>query len=191
MLSRLPSSHDTAWYSDDDSCLAALPGAEVFWVDFGVKDLERAIEAGADLKWVTTAGTGVDGWPLAPAPLVRTRQCVHGLVGIRLPKPITVSLDESIMASHAACLTFVGDNTVEQVSAPQELGHTKSIWSSTRPPSSAGTRRTWDWTSGRSPDSPFLPGRPTARRCRFRNASPCRGRHSLISSAPHTPAAYW
>ena len=64
MLSRLPSDHEIAWYSDTDSCHAALPGAEVFWVDFGINNLERAIKAGADLKWVTTAGTGVDGWPL-------------------------------------------------------------------------------------------------------------------------------
>ena len=52
------------WYSDDDSCLAALPGAEVFWVDFAVKDISRAIEIGTDLRWLTTQGTGVDGWPL-------------------------------------------------------------------------------------------------------------------------------
>jgi phosphoglycerate dehydrogenase-like enzyme len=64
VLSRLPSGAEIAWYSDTDTCLAALPGAEVFWVDFGVKHLERAIKAGTDLKWVTTAGTGVDGWPL-------------------------------------------------------------------------------------------------------------------------------
>ena len=65
VLSRFPSNSEIAWYTDTDSCLAALPGAEVFWVDFGVKNLERAIKAGTDLKWVTTAGTGVDGWPLA------------------------------------------------------------------------------------------------------------------------------
>ena len=64
-LAGFPSGPEIAWYTDSDSCLAALPGAEVFWVDFGVNDLARAIEAGTDLRWVTTAATGVDGWPLA------------------------------------------------------------------------------------------------------------------------------
>jgi phosphoglycerate dehydrogenase-like enzyme len=65
LFSRLPSDPEVAWYSDTHSCLAALPGAEVLWVDFGLKDIAVVIDAGADLKWVTTAGTGVDGWPLA------------------------------------------------------------------------------------------------------------------------------
>lgn len=63
LVSSLPGA-EIAWYTDHDSCLAALPGAEVFWVDSGVDDIARAIEAGADLKWVTTQGTGVDFWPL-------------------------------------------------------------------------------------------------------------------------------
>jgi phosphoglycerate dehydrogenase-like enzyme len=65
IVSRLPSDPEIAWYSDNDSCMKALPGAEVFWVDFAVKDIAKAIEAGADLKWLTTQGAGVDGWPLA------------------------------------------------------------------------------------------------------------------------------
>ena len=64
IVSRLPSDPEIAWYTDTVSCVEAMPGAEVFWVDFTVKDIRRAIEAGADLKWITTAGTGVDGWPL-------------------------------------------------------------------------------------------------------------------------------
>jgi phosphoglycerate dehydrogenase-like enzyme len=64
VVSRLPSDPDIAWYSDTDSCVAAMPGAEILWIDFGLKDIARAIEAGQDLKWVTTAATGVDGWPL-------------------------------------------------------------------------------------------------------------------------------
>jgi phosphoglycerate dehydrogenase-like enzyme len=73
IISRLPSDPEIAWYSDNDSCLAALPGAEVFWVDFKVKDIAKAIEAGADLKWLTTQGTGMDGWPLA---LIKERHLV-------------------------------------------------------------------------------------------------------------------
>jgi phosphoglycerate dehydrogenase-like enzyme len=63
IIPRLPDA-DVAWYSDHDSCLAALPGAEVLWVDAGVEDIEAAVEAGRDLKWLTTQTTGVNGWPL-------------------------------------------------------------------------------------------------------------------------------
>ena len=65
VISSLPTDPEIAWYTDTDTCVAAAPGAEVLWVDFGLKDIAQAIEAGTDLKWVTTAGTGVDGWPLA------------------------------------------------------------------------------------------------------------------------------
>jgi phosphoglycerate dehydrogenase-like enzyme len=64
VVSRLPGDPEIAWYTDTDSCVAAMPGAEVLWVDFGLKDITRAIEAGTDLKWVTAAATGMDGWPL-------------------------------------------------------------------------------------------------------------------------------
>jgi phosphoglycerate dehydrogenase-like enzyme len=64
---------EIAWYSDHASCLAVLPGAEVFWVDSAVRNIAKAIEAGADLKWLTTQGTGVDGWPL---PLMKKRNLV-------------------------------------------------------------------------------------------------------------------
>jgi phosphoglycerate dehydrogenase-like enzyme len=65
VLSRLSYDPEIAWYTDTDTCVAAMPEAEVLWVDFGLKNIESAIEAGRDLKWVTTAATGVDGWPLA------------------------------------------------------------------------------------------------------------------------------
>jgi phosphoglycerate dehydrogenase-like enzyme len=65
LVSRLPSDPEIAWYTDTDTCVAAVPGAEVVWVDFVVKDIAAAIQAGTDLKWVTTAATGVNGWPLA------------------------------------------------------------------------------------------------------------------------------
>ena len=73
VLSRLPSDPEIAWYTDTDNCVAAMPGAEVLWIDFGLKNIARAIEAGRDLKWVTTAATGVNGWPLA---LLDSRQLV-------------------------------------------------------------------------------------------------------------------
>jgi phosphoglycerate dehydrogenase-like enzyme len=73
VVSRLPSDADIVWYSDIDSCVAAMPGAEVLWVDFGLTDIDRAFKAGADLKWVTTAATGVDGLPLG---ILRERDVV-------------------------------------------------------------------------------------------------------------------
>lgn len=65
VIARVLSDVDIGWYTDTHSCLAALPGADVLWVDFGLKDIAVMIDAGTDLRWVTTAGTGVDGWPLA------------------------------------------------------------------------------------------------------------------------------
>ncbi len=64
VLSRLPSDPEIAWYTDTDTCLAAMPGAEVVWLHFGLTDIDRVFRAGTDLKWVTSAATGVDGWPL-------------------------------------------------------------------------------------------------------------------------------
>jgi phosphoglycerate dehydrogenase-like enzyme len=63
-LEHLPADVETAWYTDQDSCAAALPGAEVLWIDNTIDSIENAIEAGPDLRWLTTHGTGVDGWPL-------------------------------------------------------------------------------------------------------------------------------
>src|SRR3984893_8853512 len=62
-----------------------MPGAEILWIDFGLKDIARAVEAGKDLKWVTTAATGVDGWPLqlfASRDLVMTNGAGVGAIPI-------------------------------------------------------------------------------------------------------------
>jgi phosphoglycerate dehydrogenase-like enzyme len=64
VLSRLPSDPEIAWYTDTDTCIAAMPGTEIVWVHFGLTDLDRIFKAGTDLKWVTSAATGVDGWPV-------------------------------------------------------------------------------------------------------------------------------
>ncbi|HEV2034220.1 MAG TPA: D-2-hydroxyacid dehydrogenase [Candidatus Dormibacteraeota bacterium] len=63
-LEHLPSDVETAWYTDQDTCAAALPGVEVLWIDNTLTSIEDAIGAGTDLRWLTTHGTGVDGWPL-------------------------------------------------------------------------------------------------------------------------------
>jgi phosphoglycerate dehydrogenase-like enzyme len=44
--------------------MAAVAGAEVVWIDNTLDSVERVVEAGPALRWLTTHGTGVDGWPL-------------------------------------------------------------------------------------------------------------------------------
>ncbi len=63
-VEHLPADVETAWYTDTDSCLASLGGAEVLWIDNTLDSVAQVVEAGADLRWLTTHGTGVDGWPL-------------------------------------------------------------------------------------------------------------------------------
>jgi phosphoglycerate dehydrogenase-like enzyme len=64
-LAQLPSNVETSWFTDTDSCVAAVVDAEVLWLDFSVKSVERAIVAGTQLRWITTEATGVEGWPLS------------------------------------------------------------------------------------------------------------------------------
>ena len=63
-LQHLPSDVETAWYTDQETCISALGGAEVLWVDNPLDSIEAVVEAGAGLRWLTTHATGVDGWPL-------------------------------------------------------------------------------------------------------------------------------
>jgi phosphoglycerate dehydrogenase-like enzyme len=64
VVSQLPADTEIAWYTDTETGIAAVPGAEVLWIDFGGKDVARMIDSGTELKWVTTGGTGVDSLPL-------------------------------------------------------------------------------------------------------------------------------
>ena len=73
LLVTLPQGAEIVWYSDLDACLAALPGAEVVWVHMSLGDANRVIQAGTDLKWMTTPGTGLDGLDLD---LLKERQVV-------------------------------------------------------------------------------------------------------------------
>jgi phosphoglycerate dehydrogenase-like enzyme len=59
-----PAGVEAAWYSDTDSCLRLVADAEVLWLDFNLTSVERVVQAGKSLRWVTTAATGVDGLPL-------------------------------------------------------------------------------------------------------------------------------
>jgi phosphoglycerate dehydrogenase-like enzyme len=64
-LAQMPSEVDVSWFADTDSCAQSVVDAEVLWLDFTVKDVERVIQTGSKLRWVTTEATGVEGWPLA------------------------------------------------------------------------------------------------------------------------------
>lgn len=92
-LSELPSDVESAWYTDTEMCLAALPGAEVLWVHFTLDSVEGPIEAGTSLRWVTTLATGVNGWPLD---LIATRGLVltngAGLGAIPISEYVVMAL---------------------------------------------------------------------------------------------------
>jgi phosphoglycerate dehydrogenase-like enzyme len=59
----LPSGVETAYHTDTESCVAAIAGAEVLWINY-VENIERVIEAGTGLRWVTTQAAGVEHLPL-------------------------------------------------------------------------------------------------------------------------------
>ena len=62
---RLPADVTAAWYANGAEALDAIKGAEAAWLDiFGPPGVGAVIEAGADLKWVSTALAGLTGWPL-------------------------------------------------------------------------------------------------------------------------------
>lgn len=54
---------EVAWYDDQESCLAAIGGAEVLWLDFVITGIDEIVRAGNDLRWVTTVGAGVERLP--------------------------------------------------------------------------------------------------------------------------------
>jgi phosphoglycerate dehydrogenase-like enzyme len=60
---RLPAGIEAAYYTDTESCVAAIAGAEVLWVNF-LENFERVIEAGTGLRWVSTQAAGVEHLPL-------------------------------------------------------------------------------------------------------------------------------
>ena len=63
-LGEPPSGVEFVWYTDTASCLAALPDAEVLWLDSSLDGIEEPVNAGFGLRWVTAPAAGVDGWPL-------------------------------------------------------------------------------------------------------------------------------
>jgi phosphoglycerate dehydrogenase-like enzyme len=65
---RLPSGIDTSWYDDREGALSAAARAEVLWIGFPAfqsrEDIEKAVNEGRELRWLTTPGAGVDQFPL-------------------------------------------------------------------------------------------------------------------------------
>lgn len=59
----LPSGVESAYYTDTESCVAAIAGAEILWINY-LENFGRVIEAGTDLRWVTTQAAGVEHLPL-------------------------------------------------------------------------------------------------------------------------------
>jgi phosphoglycerate dehydrogenase-like enzyme len=59
---------EVSWYDGTDSAIHAAADSEVLWIGstaFGRReDIERAIEAGPHLRWLTTPAAGVDNVPL-------------------------------------------------------------------------------------------------------------------------------
>jgi phosphoglycerate dehydrogenase-like enzyme len=66
--SGLPEGIDTSWYEDTGDALRAAAGAEVLWIGFPAfkssEDIEKAVDQGRELRWLTTPGAGVDHFPL-------------------------------------------------------------------------------------------------------------------------------
>ena len=63
---RLPPGAEARWYGASQEAVAAVEGAEVAWLDIlGPPGPAEVIEAGKDLRWVTTALAGVNSFPLA------------------------------------------------------------------------------------------------------------------------------
>jgi phosphoglycerate dehydrogenase-like enzyme len=59
----LPSGVEPAYYTDTESCVAAIAGAEILWIN-QLDNFERVLDAGGDLRWVTTQAAGVEHLPL-------------------------------------------------------------------------------------------------------------------------------
>ena len=64
----LPDGTEARWYEDGDEPAALVGGAEVLWLGFKPFDsaeaVVEAVEAGPDLRWLSTTGAGVEWLPL-------------------------------------------------------------------------------------------------------------------------------
>jgi phosphoglycerate dehydrogenase-like enzyme len=55
---------ETAWYSDLETALTAVPGCEAMWYHLQTEEVERVLAAGPELRWWSIVNAGVNGWPL-------------------------------------------------------------------------------------------------------------------------------
>lgn len=63
---RLPDWLDVSWFNTSAEAIAALPGAEIGWLDIRDRPgMTAAYQAARDLKWMNSIFTGVDGLPLS------------------------------------------------------------------------------------------------------------------------------
>jgi phosphoglycerate dehydrogenase-like enzyme len=60
LLGRLPAGLDVAWFDTPAAATAAMPGAEIAWIDIPKPELDQALGRADSLKWLFTAGAGVD-----------------------------------------------------------------------------------------------------------------------------------
>jgi phosphoglycerate dehydrogenase-like enzyme len=58
--SRLPADLEVCWFETARQALAAIPEAEIAWIDMPRPDLDEALRRAAALKWLFTVGAGVD-----------------------------------------------------------------------------------------------------------------------------------
>jgi phosphoglycerate dehydrogenase-like enzyme len=65
---RLPEGDDASWYEDPESAFPTASEAEVLWVGSppfnSAESIEKAVDEGRRLRWLTTPGAGVDSVPL-------------------------------------------------------------------------------------------------------------------------------
>ncbi len=62
---RLPAEVEVAWYADAEAAPAAVRGADVLWLNMWERaQIQAALAAGDELRWVSMHGAGVDGLPL-------------------------------------------------------------------------------------------------------------------------------
>ncbi len=85
---------EPVWYRDAADAPRAVAEAEVLWLAFWrTEEIDRALAAGPNLRWVTTANAGVDSYPLAR---FRERRIVltngAGLVAVPISEYVVMAM---------------------------------------------------------------------------------------------------
>jgi phosphoglycerate dehydrogenase-like enzyme len=89
----LPDGVEATYYTDTETCVAAIASAEILWLAYALENIEQVFETGKDLHWVTTQAAGVDWLPLH---LLETRGLVltngAGLGAIPISEYVVMAL---------------------------------------------------------------------------------------------------